>query len=399
MAERGRDPILRMRMQFVSSSHPRARVVIAGGGVAALEAALGLRALVPDRVHMTLVGPDPELTFRPSAAFEAFGHPVPPRYELASIARDLRADFVSARLEAVAPRARTIRLSSGARLKYDALVLAIGARATASIPGALTFRDQRDVPLLRRILGELESGAVSRLAFAVPSGSSWSMPLYELALLAAARAERAGADAEIMLVSPERRPLEVFGLDASDAVADVLAARGVRFVADSPAVSWGDGALAIEGDAPIAADRVLAAAQLRVHRMTGIPASWWGFVPTDTFGRVEGLSDVYAAGDMTAYPIKQGGLATQQADRVAHTIAADLGAPVKAPRSSHILRARLLGGERPLLLRTELDWQGRPIHGTVEFGGADDELDSDKVFGRYLTPYLQALGRGAGIAA
>jgi sulfide:quinone oxidoreductase len=387
-------PIVSLVMTSRSSLRERAEVVIAGGGVAALEAALALQALAGDLVHMTLVSSDPDLTYRPSAAFEAFGHPVPPRCDLAAIARDLGASFRMGRLETVATQNRSVRLSSGVRLGYDALILSTGARACASIPGALTFRDQRDIPALRRTLRELESGEVSRLAFAVPSGITWTLPLYELALLSAVRGELFGTSAEVVLVSPEHRPLEGFGEEASLMVADVLNDRGVRFVGDSPALRWSDGELLLQGDAPIAAERVITVPQLRVNRIAGIPASWWGFVPTDSCGRVDGLSDVYAAGDMTTYPIKQGGLATQQADRIAHTIASGLGAPVKELHPSHILRARLLGGERPLLLRAELDWHGRPENGTVEAGDPASASDTSKIFGRYLTPYLESFGFG-----
>jgi sulfide:quinone oxidoreductase len=381
-------PIVDIGMTSGFSSGDRAEIVLVGGGVGALETALALRALAGDRVNMTLISTGSQLTFRPGAAFEAFGHSAA-HYDLAAIAGDLGVGFRMARLEAVAPQNRSVRLSSGARLDYDALVLATGARATASIPGALTFRDQRDVPALRRILSELEAGNLTRLAFAVPSGITWTLPLYELALLSATRAEPSGT--EVVLVSPERTPLEVFGEEASSRVADVLADQGVTFLPESPATSWIGGTLTIQGNAPIQADRVITVPQLRVNRIAGIPASWWGFVPTDSSGRVEGLADIYAAGDMTTYPIKQGGLATQQADLIAGTIAASLGVPVKELRSTHVLRARLLGGDRPLLLRTELDSMGRPSKGTVEAAAADGVGDASKIFGRYLTPYLEGL--------
>jgi sulfide:quinone oxidoreductase len=379
-----------------SSSRERAEVVVVGGGVAALESALALRALAGDLVHMTLVSAEPELTYRPSAAFEAFGHAVPPRVELGAIASDLDASFRLGRLEAVAPQTRSLRLSSGIRLEYDALILSTGARATASVPGALTFRDQRDIPALRRTLRELEAGSLTRLVFAVPSGVTWTLPLYELALLTAERSELHCTGAEILLVSPEHNPLEVFGENASVMVGDVLTDRGVRFVGNSPAIGWSGGRLTIQGDAPIEAERVITVPQLRVNRIAGVPASWWGFVPTDASGRVEDLTDVYAAGDMTTYPIKQGGLATQQADAIAHTIAGSLGVPVKELHCSHVLRARLLGGERPLMLRTELDSRGRPVNGSVEPGDPDSAADTSKIFGLYLTPYLESLGFGRG---
>jgi sulfide:quinone oxidoreductase len=394
MLRDGRSPIVLVVMSSKTSSSSRAEVVIVGGGVAALEAALALRALAGDLVHTTLASADAELTYRPSAAFEAFGHPIPPRCELGAIASDLGANFRLGRLEAVAPQTRSLRLSSGIRLEYDALILSTGARATTSVPGALTFRDQRDIPALRRTLGELEAGSLNRLAFAVPSGVTWTLPLYELALLSAVRGELYGGGTEVVLVTPEHRPLEVFGEEASMMVAEVLADRGVRFIGESPTIRWSDGRLAIQGDAPIRADRVITVPQLRVNRIAGIPASWWGFVPTDASGRVDDLTDVYAAGDMTTYPIKQGGLATQQADRIAHTIAGSLGVPVKELHSSHVLRARLLGGQRPLMLRTELDWRGRPLNGTVEAGDPASAADTSKIFGRYLTPYLESLGFG-----
>ena len=54
-----------------------------------------------------------------------------------------------------------------------------------------------------------------------------------------------------------------------------------------------------------------------------------GFLPTDEHGRVGGTVGVYAAGDATSFPIKQGGIAAQQADAVAECIAAGAGAPLE----------------------------------------------------------------------
>jgi sulfide:quinone oxidoreductase len=378
-------------MDATSTSHTRARVLIAGGGIAALESALALKALVGEGAQLTLISPRPEFVYRPAATVQAFGDGRPHDYPLEAIAGDLAAKLYTARLEAVASKKRSVRLSTGVRLPYDALILATGARAVASIPGALTFRDQRDVPLLRRMLRKLEAGAISRAVFAVPSGVSWPLPLYEVALLSAERAERRGADTEFLLVSPEPEPLAVFGSAASRLVADALEERGVRFVGGAaPSGVRRDGALMVQSDGAIRADCVVAAPQLRAARLTGVPASWWGFVPTDAFGRVEGLDDVYAAGDMTTYPIKQGGLATQQADRIAHVIAGSLGSPVKELRSLHVLQARLIGGPRPLALRTELDWRGRPTAASLEYAEVKPCVPTAKVFGRYLRPYLEA---------
>ena len=246
-------------------------------------------------------------------------------------------------------------LGSGGRLIYDALVLATGARATVGVLGALTFRNQGDLPRFRQLLRELDARKLDAVVFAVPSGTSWPLPLYELALLSAARARALGAGTEITLVSPEQRPLAAFGAEASELVATELADRGVRFLGSLvPGSVCGGGALTVQPGPPIKADRVVAVPQLRGARIAGIPANRSGFVPIDARGRVQGMVDVYAAGDAIDYPIKHGGLATQQADRIAHTIAAGLGLTAHELKPKPVLEVRLIGGQRPL--RLESSW-------------------------------------------
>jgi sulfide:quinone oxidoreductase len=374
------------------------RIVIAGGGFAALEAALALQALAKERVQITLISPNAGFAYRPSATLEAFDDAPPITYGLDAIAADLGATYHRAGLEAVASQPRWVRLDSGMKLGYDFLILAVGARASVGVPGALTFRDQRDLGRLRILLDEVAAGTIDRLAFAVPSRDAWSLPAYELAFLAATHAEKHGASVAIVVVSPEPTPLAVFGAQASRLVAGMLEERHIRFVSAIPHSVCGGGALALQFDAPLAVDRVVAVPELHGPRITGVPTDWSGFVAVDGLGRVAGLEDVYAAGDMTTYPIKQGGLAAQQADLVAETIATDLGAPVKKARHTRILRARLLAGDGAVVLRTELDALGRPTTATVEHWESRAAADV-KVFGRYLTPYLSMYRSRAGAAA
>ena len=355
-----------------------------------MEAALALRALAGDRVQLTLVSPDPALHYRPAATLTPFDDRVPLRYDLRAIAADLGAVYHKTRVESVAPQKRRVRTASGARLEYDALVLATGARAVAGIPGAPTFRDQRDLRLIKRVLRDIDSAAVRRVVFAVPTGVSWPLPIYELALLTAGRATERGLDVEISLVTPENEPLAVFGPHASTLVRGVLDDRGVRFIGAATAAGVRrDGALMLQFDGPIETDWVVAAPELRGRRITGVPATRSGFVPTDAYGRVDGIADVYAAGDITTFPVKHGGLAAEQADIIAHTIAAAAGASTKAVRARRVLRARLLGGRAPLILRTEVDAWGQPGAAALERTNRPEASGSSKVFARYLTPYLE----------
>jgi sulfide:quinone oxidoreductase len=367
-------------------------VLIAGGGFGAVEAMLALRALAPGRVSVTLISDSAVLAYKPAATMEAFDETPPRTYDLQAIVADVGASFRLDRVEAVAPNDHSVRLASFAHLDYDALVLAVGARAVSAIPGALTFRDQHEVHHIRRLMSELCSGALRRIIFAVPSGCSWPLPLYELALLTATRLRELDATGEVMLVSPEIAPLQVFGAEASPLVADLLAERGVRFIGDSEAQRVDrSGALVLASGETLDADRVVATPKLRGPRITGLPADQSGFITTDALGGVIGLPDVYAAGDMTSFPIKQGGLAAQQADVIAHRIASNHGAPVTQPRIRRVLRARLVGGARPVFLRTELDQLGQvtaasTVHG--HFSDSGSVTPPEKVFGRYLSPYL-----------
>jgi sulfide:quinone oxidoreductase len=365
-------------------------VIVAGGGFAAVEALLALRALAGDRVSLELVAPDRYLRYRPSATGEAFGRDQVATFPLAGLAAEAGARFRRDALSAVAARDRRVRLASGATARYDALVLALGARRRTGIPGAVTFRDERDAHLVRDVVDAVSSGAVRRVAFAVPSGAAWPLPVYELALLTAAALQENGADAQLTVVTPERRPLDVFGPPATQAVEELLAQRGVGLVAGvQPRVAHRD-RLELRFDGALRADRVIAVPRLEASRIGGVPGDWNGFVATDLAGRVASLPDVYAAGDMTSYPVKQGGLATQAADAAARDIAVRLGADVDRPPALRTLRARLAGPAEPLYLRAELDERGRPLDGAT----VEHELPwwpSGKVVGRYLGPHLARL--------
>ena len=372
------------------------RVVIAGGGFAAVEALLALRAL-HGAAEVELISADRRFDYRPAATAQPFDRTPPLRYNLTAIADDLGAAHRVDRVEAVEPGARVVRLMSGAVVPYDALILATGVRRVARIPGALTFAGALQAPQFAAVLEDLGSGTARRIAFAIPSGVCWALPLYELALLTAGYARERGLDAYVTIVTPERRPLDVFGEHASGLVHDVLDERGVRFLGSrSPERFDRDGRLHLRFEPdPLAADRVIAAPRLVGRPLSGVPGSWHGFVPTDALGRVEGRDDMYAAGDMTTFPIKQGGIATQQADTIAADIAARAGGrPHSIWPVVRMLRARLIGGDRPLDLVAVLDDAGRTLDARLDVGCAPasrfDAPAHTKVYGRYLTPYLSA---------
>src|SRR5207302_6981610 len=120
------------------------------------------------------------------------------------------------------------------------------------------------------VLDDVASGSIRRLAFVVPSGCSWPVPLYELALLSAGRATESGIEADVTVVTPEGEPLELLGTEASRLVAELLRERGARFIGRAaPTGVLRDGSLQQAFDAPIRSDRVVAIPQLRGQRSTG----------------------------------------------------------------------------------------------------------------------------------
>jgi sulfide:quinone oxidoreductase len=182
----------------VSAHGDRRRVLIAGGGVAAVEALLALRELVGHRVGLTLLSPEREFLYRPVTVAEAFDRGEARSYALAEIVgRDGGARLVLDSLAGVEADERVAITGTGERIPYDTLIVAAGAIAREPLPGALTFRGRADVPAMRDLLADLVAGAARSVALTLPSERMWPLPLYELALMTAAHLRERGAQAEV----------------------------------------------------------------------------------------------------------------------------------------------------------------------------------------------------------
>ncbi len=367
------------------------RVAICGGGVAAIEALLGLRALLGLAPHVDLIAPNRRFVYEPLAVAEPFGLAQTRLFDLAAVAAEYGAQLHVASLEAVEPGNGRIALSGGATLSYDSLIVAVGARRCAWLPGALHFTGAADVASFRELLAQLERGDLSRVAFAAPAGLSWTLPTYELALLTASWvADGHLTGIELAIVTPEEEPLASFGTTASRALRDVLADRGIRLRVNDTAVSMVPGVLRLASGKTLEVDQVVALPKLEGPRLTGLPADDSGFIRIDDYARVVDLEDVYAAGDGTAFPIKQGGIATQQADAAVETIAARLGAGVKPSPFQPMLRGMLLTGIAPAYLRAAVTGE---LADPGEFAANPLWWPPTKIAGRYLGPYLAGTAR------
>lgn len=242
------------------------------------------------------------------------------------------------------------------------------------------------------IVRELEQGLVRSLVFVVPPESGWSLPLYELALLTANHAEsRSIGNVALTLVTCEPAPLAVVAGDASAAVTRLLGIADVRVLAGRRALAW-DGRIVTldppDGEGPLVADRVVALPRLSGPAIAGLPADDHGFIEVDEHLRVPGLPGVYAVGDATTFPVKQGGLAAQQADLAAALIARAAGPDAS---SWAILRSVLLTGGRPLYIQALIEGDRPHASSTSE---TPPWSPPQKIVARYLAPYLEAWREG-----
>lgn len=361
------------------------RVVIVGGGVAGLETLLAVRDLAGEAAELTLVSSEPEFLYRPLIVEEPFDLGPAHRHALEPLAAELGARFLQRVATEVRPGDHVVELDDGSELGYDLLVVCLGGRFRPALEGVMTFPSDGE-PL--RIDELLRAGdGARRIAFVVPSGVTWALPLYEVALMTQRRAlDLRLADVELTLVTPEDAPLTIFGPVASAAVARLLAARGIAVETGAHAREVKGGELVLSpGERRIAAEAVIALPAMAGPSINGLPADEDGFIPIDAHARVIGAEDVYAAGDGTNFPIKQGGLGTQQADAAAAHIAQRLGAADGAEPFHPVLRGKLITGDESLYLRADVGGGS---------GSEEPSLDSlwwppDKISGRYLAPFLR----------
>jgi len=373
----------------------RFRVVICGGGIAAWEGLLRLRKLAGDSVDITVVAPNDEQVLRPFAVRQPFAGGPPKRYPLADIVADNGAEWIQDSLSWVDPVDQSVHTEDGRELNFDALLLAVGARQLSPFDHVRTFRDAEADEVFEGVVRDIEEGYSKSIAFLLPEGPVYPLPLYELALMTAERAHSMSIeDLELTLVTPEHKPLIVFGPKVSDAVSDLLARSGVTVHTSAKANVPATGRLTVTPPGiELHPQRMVAVPRLTGPAIRGLPGSAHGFIPIDRYCGVTGTRGrVFAAGDAAEFPIKHGGLGTQMADSAASAIAILAGRDNEAEPFHPVIRAKLMGGHDPLYISARL----------VGASGFESEVhdtppwpEDEKVVGKELGPYLAQLDEAA----
>lgn len=350
-----------------------------------------------DRVETRLLAPHPEFVYRPLSVREPFGYSTASAYPLEEFARDIGADLIVDAFKQLDGTRSVVHTEGGAELEYDALLLAIGARVGPAFSHGLTLDDRRLGEQLHGLVGDIEAGQVRSIAFIAPAPVPWPLPNYELALMTARRAREVGAHLSVTIVTPEDAPLAIFGPAASAAMIELLESRGINTVLSHRGDVAEPGIVSIQpGHRTLHVDRVVALPRLSGPFTPGVPDSIYaGFIPVDSYCRVPTLERVWAAGDATEFPIKHGGIASQQADTAAEGIAALAGAAVELKPFRPEIHAVLLGGDKPLYLSARMSVTGEHSSNS-EVSETPIWSPTAKIAAKYLATYLESRDRAAG---
>ncbi|MCW3014635.1 MAG: hypothetical protein JWO02_1727 [Solirubrobacterales bacterium] len=311
------------------------RVLVVGGGVSALEALIALRDIGSGLLRLELVSPsrsfvlDPQLVDRPQGA-------TPVEIDVDEFCADLGVRLHVGEPAAVEQLTRTLRLADGHTLGYDELLIACGALPFAPYAGIRTLG-------LGALSDQLAALRPGRLSIVVPPGVAWTFPAYQLALLAAGELA-----IRVEVITTERRPLELFGERAPGMVTELLAHAGVT-VLPRCVVPPGSDLFTL-------LDNAIALPLVRGPGLVGLPTEGDGFLPVDAPGRVLGATSVHAAGDVTSRPLKEHGLAAQDAGIAATDIAREAGASRAGKPAPRVLRGTLVATDGTTVhLRRVLD--------------------------------------------
>jgi sulfide:quinone oxidoreductase len=210
------------------------RTVILGGGTGGLVAARELRRRVPAGHRVVLVDRSADHVFQPSQLWQMVGQRRPEQFRrpLSRLERK-GIEFQQAEVEELDVGQKLVRTSSG-DLGYDSLVVSLGARlAPETVPGfeqmAYNLYSPDGCGRIHAALKDLTEGTIGILITAMP----FKCPAapYEAAFLSESFVRRKGIrrKVEIHLFTPEHTPMPVAPAAVGDAIADMLAARGIHY--------------------------------------------------------------------------------------------------------------------------------------------------------------------------
>ena len=313
-----------------------AKILIAGGGFGGVVAAEALAKQVRAEHEITLVSRNRKFVFYPDLVRLAFGKCEPDdiSIDLFETMLDHRVKFVQGEVARLNPEARTVTVSNGdleGKLSYDYLILALGRRlATERVTGFFEHAGHiLDVPSALKFGEQVKSFKGGRIVVGQCPGARLPVPVFETAFAFSRLLKQKGQRdaARITIINPDPPNLAFADLDMARALRDALEEHSIESLSDFPI------------------DRVLPTLVMTAHGHAleynllmlvppfrgpsavmglGITGEE-GYISVDRKMRVQGIENVYAAGDCVDFVgPKLGHMAVHQGEVAAANLALEL---------------------------------------------------------------------------
>jgi NADH dehydrogenase len=368
------------------------RIVIVGGGYVGMYTAMHLqRKLKQSRAEVTVIDPQPNMTYQPFLPEAAAGN-LEPRHVVVPLRRVLsKCRIVTAAITAIshANRTVTVQPAGGASypLDYDLLVVCPGSISRLlPIPGlaeqGIGFKTIGEAIYLRNhVLDRLDFASASEdadlrrraLTFVLVGGGYAGVEACAELQNMSVYATRyyptvTPADLRWVLVEAADRIMPEVSVGLGDYTAKQLARAGIDLRLSTRLTSVLDGHIELSDGDAFDADTLVWTAGVRANPMLGdtdLPLDDKGRLPCHANLTVRDLPGVFAAGDCAAVPDVTSdvpgtmlGASAQHAVRQAKTLAANIVATV-AGRELHDYRHKYVGSVASLGL----------YHGVAELYG------------------------------
>jgi sulfide:quinone oxidoreductase len=322
-------------------------VVVLGAGVGGLTAAAELRKVLPAQDRIVLVDRSFSGSLGLSLLWVMRGWRTPEQVRVQPTAAALPGvEMVTAEVDRIDDAEQTVHCHHSSPIRYDALVIALGAALDASaLPGlseafetgvadqCYTLDGAAD---LHSRIGALESGRVIVLVVSVP----FKCPAapFEAAFLIADQlgAKYSGGAVRVDTFTPDALPMPVAGPEVGNALVAMMEAKGIGFHGgksatrvhpDTRIVEFADGTTeSFDHLAVVPPHQSPAAAVMS----TGLGPTGW--IPVDPRTLATSMPSVWAIGDATALKLPNGKplpkaavFAQAEAEVAAHQVARHLG--------------------------------------------------------------------------
>lgn len=305
------------------------RILILGGGYVGLYTALGLqKQLRSNEASVTIVDPQPHMTYQPFLP-EAAAGAIEPRHVVVPLRKTLkRCHVLTARVTDIQHGSKSVTVEAAdghvERLSYDVLVVALGSVARMlPIPGlaeqGIAFRTIGEAIYLRNhVLSKLDEAASTLdpelrkklLTFTVVGGGFSGIEalaeLEDMSRFATQFYENIEPDdLRWVLVEAAGRILPEVRETLGVWTVEQLEKRGIEVYLSTAAKSFEDGHVVLSDGTEFDSDTIIWTAGVKANPVLGqsdLPVTKRGNVQTTASLQVTGHPDVWAAGDGAAVP-------------------------------------------------------------------------------------------------